>query len=522
VLNDTGVTMGVDTMISSGGVTVLDQDIPRSNMGSRVPVLSLIRKLCTMLEAEEIVYCHWKSNAALERSASGDNDLDLLVDRGSAQRFTEILWRCGFKEARTTSDCQLPGVLDYYGYDVESDRLVHVHAHYQLILGHDATKSFRLPIERAYLASAVQGDLFRVPSPEFELVVFLIRMVLKHSTWDAIIGREGALAPSERRELSYLQSRASWPKTADVLKQHLPYIDAELFDACLQSLQPNCSPRARAGAARRLQGRLSACARRPRLLDLTIKLERRLVEGIQRRLLRHVPAKRVASGGLLVALVGGDGSGKTTAVDGLYAWLAGEFETTKVHLGKPAWSRTTIIVRGILKIGRSLGLYPFMRAPIAYTLDASSVVFPGYPWLLREVCTARDRYLTYANARRLATNGEIVICDRFPLPQVKLMDGPQVERMTASCKSNRLMRSLVALEKSYYRPIAYPDLLVVLKTDPETSVRRKPDEDAASVRSRGAEIWEADWQQTPAYVIDASRPQAEVLCELKELVWSHL
>jgi hypothetical protein len=41
---------------------------------------------------------------------------------------------------------QLPGVLDYYGYDWEAQRFVHVHAHYQLILGHGATKNYHIPI----------------------------------------------------------------------------------------------------------------------------------------------------------------------------------------------------------------------------------------------------------------------------------------------------------------------------------------------------------------------------------------
>jgi hypothetical protein len=223
-----------------------------------------------------------------------------------------------------------------------------------------------------------------------------------------------------------------------------------------------------------------------------------------------------------VAIVGGDGAGKTTALEELYAWLSKDFDTIKVHLGKPPWSRTTLVVRGILRIGRALGLYPFMRARMEYTHDTRSAVFPGYPWLLREVCTARDRYLTYVKARRFATNGGLALCDRFPLPQVKFMDGPQAERFTSTCQGNRLIVSLVGLENSYYQHITLPEVLIVLRVDPETAVRRKPEEDAASVRARSAEIWDLDWGQTPAHFIDASRPRAEVLSELKALIWSEL
>ena len=88
--------------------------------------------------------------------------------------------------------------------------LVHVHAHFQLILGNDLSKNYRLPLEQDYLRSSVQQDLFRIPAPEFELVVLVIRMVLKHSTWDSILMRHGQLSPSERDELNDLSTKSKF------------------------------------------------------------------------------------------------------------------------------------------------------------------------------------------------------------------------------------------------------------------------------------------------------------------------
>lgn len=484
--------------------------------------LGLVRNLCEELNTNGIAYCHWKSNAMLDRSAWGDNDLDLLVSRADVQLFTDILYGLGFKQAQNPPEKQMPGILDYYGYDEEADRWVHVHAHYQLILGHDATKNYHLSIEMPYLKSAVQGELFKIPAPEFELVVFVIRMVLKHSTWDAILGLQGTLSATERQEMAYLQNRVSQEQMCDILKEHLPYVDSRLFEACVRSLQPNCPFWVRVRVGQQLQSSLRTHARRSQVSDFWLKLWRRLVNAVQRRVFGHVPIKRLANGGLMVAIIGGDGAGKTTAIDELHAWLSRDFETIKVHMGKPPWSWTTIAVRGILKIGRSFRLYPFMRAPIQYTLDTNSQVFPGCPWLFREVCTARDRYLTYVRARRYASNGGLVICDRFPLPLVKLMDGPQTEPMTSTYKANRLIKFLLEREKRYYQPIMVPELLIVLRADPDTAVQRKTDEDAASVRARSTEIWELNWRQTHAHVIDADRSKAEVLSDLKALVWSQL
>jgi thymidylate kinase len=482
----------------------------------------LVTELCGILRAEQIDYCHWKSNAALDRSASGDNDLDLLVSRKDAGNFLEILFRLGFREAAAAPGEALPGIRDYYGYDEVCDRLIHVHAHFELVLGNDLSKNYRIPFERAYLKSAVQGDLFRTPAPEFELAILIVRMVLKHATLDAILMRHGDISKSERRELDYLLSLTSMDHVTAVFAQTLPNIQRDLLEACLQALQPHATFWERISAGHQLQQKLDACARRPQALDILHKFWRRVKLPIQVRWGGGEPKKRIANGGLLIAIVGGDGSGKTTAVKGVSARFSDEFDLKTVHMGKPSWSLTTILIRGAIKIGRSLGLYPFMRPGSEETVDTLSPSFPGYPWLIREVCTARDRYRTYLSARRLATNGSLVICDRYPLAEIKIMDGPQVERVTAGMKSNRMIRFLARIEKQYYQSIALPDLLIALRVDPEISVQRKTDETPDSVRSRAGEVWNVDWGKTSAHVVDAGKSKPEVSATLMKLIWSHL
>ncbi len=495
----------------------LGESLPRSQA-----TLPAIARLCENLQAERIDYCHWKSNAALDRSASGDNDLDFLINRADASRFTELVCQLGFKEAYGPREEQLPGVRDFYGYDEISARLIHVHAHFQLVLGHDLTKNYHLPIERPYLDSAIQGGLFRIPAPEFEFVVFVIRMMLKHSTWDAVLIGHGSLSTSERLELDFLLTQVSSEKANAILEQCLPYMNRDLFESCIQALRPDCPLWKRIRAGQQLQSRLDSCARRPQMVDACLKVWRRFERPIHYRLHLKEFKKRWAKGGMLVAVVGGDGSGKTTVVANLYQKFSDEFDVIKVHMGKPSWSLTTIITRGILKIGRSLGFYPFIKEGVEPSLDTNSPSFPGYPWLIREVCTARDRYLDYKRARRFASNGGLVICDRFPLPQIKIMDGPQVERVTCGMKTNALIKFLAALERRYYQQIMPPDLLIVLRVAPEVCVQRKTDETADSVRSRVEEIWNLDWRETSAHIVDASKPKSQVLSDVLNLVWSYV
>jgi thymidylate kinase len=484
--------------------------------------LSQVQELCDALDEKGVDYCHWKSNNALDRSLRGENDLDLLVRRSDVPGFAEILYRLGFKQAYSPSDRRLPGVQSYYGYDHAADKFVHVHAHYQLVLGHDMTKNYRLPIERALLDTAVYEESIRRTSPELEFVVFVIRMVLKHSTWDAILGRQGTLSAPEQEELHYLRAGTEPTTTSQILRQHLPYIDDSLFADCLRSLQPGHQIWMRMKAGQQLRSKLRPYVRSSQVMEVYLRLIRRSLRAIRRRVFGQVPKRSLASGGAIVAVVGGDGAGKSTIVGELSTWLSSEFDVINVHMGKPAWSLTTVAVRAILKIGRLLGLYPYSRSPILHMTDLDSSVFPGYPWLLREVCTARDRYLTYTNVRRYANNGGIVISDRFPLTQIKLMDGHRSHLIFDLEHVNKLVEILVRADEKYYQQISPPELLIILRVDPEIAVQRKTDEDAASVRVRSTEMWELDWKKTQAHVVDAGQSPAEVLSEVKALIWSEL
>jgi thymidylate kinase len=484
--------------------------------------IDIVRDLCHELAKNEINYCHWKSNAAIDRSASGENDLDLLISRADEQDFTEILSRLGFKQALEYSKYRIPGILDYYGHDQKTGRFVHVHAHYQLVLGHDATKNYRIPIEEAYLASSALNGLFKIPSAEFELIILVIRLMLKHATWVSLLLHQGRLTLSEKNELEYLVKRISEIRMNEILQKHLPHIDPSLFAACLKMLTSDCSVWDRTRLGQKLINHLEPYARRPQIIDSVLKLWRRVSWPLEKRVLRKDDRKQMNSGGSLIAIVGGDGAGKTTIVNEIYNWFSSDFGVHRFHMGKPNWSLLTYLVRGGLKIGRSLGFYPFMKAEIIYTNDTDLLVFPGYPWLIREICTARDRYLTYIKARRLATNGEIVILDRFPLPQIKFMDGPQVARMTASVPNIKLVKYLINMEESYYQKMDLPDLIILLLADPEIATRRKTDEIEEEVRARSSEIWEIDWKQTPTCVINANRSKIEVLTEVKRLIWSRL
>jgi thymidylate kinase len=486
--------------------------------------LPLIGDLLRTLSAAGVRYCHWKSNAAIDRSASGDNDLDLLVGRSDLGAFGEALSHLGFVRAYKPG-LEIPGIESFYGYDAFADRLVHVHAHYQLVVGDDRTKNYRLPIEDAYLGSAARTGLFALPSAEFEYVVFVIRMILKYCTWDeiawcAVRRRRAGPSRTEGIEHEHLAAHTDEERVIAVVEEHLPFVGGELFAGCAAALEKDCSPVSRIRTGRRLERSLQPHARYSRRADRTLRIWRRFAIALERRI-GGPQRNRFGGGGAMVGVMGGDGSGKSTALAALGEWLRPEFDVRLVHLGKPRWSATTFAVRAFLK-GAALGAGALARVTrVSWSKRLSDRVDTYRPlfWLL---CTARDRRNAYVIARRFATKGGLVLCDRYPHPRLSSMEAPLIASRTVGGPDNRLVRAMIEVEQRYHGSIAPPELLVVLRVDPEIAVQRKTEERPENVRARGAEVWNIDWRDSKAHVVDASQPEDAVARELKALVWSTL
>lgn len=483
---------------------------------------ALVEKLCQDLKESGIHYCHWKSNARVDLSMSGENDLDLLIHRKDKQRFIEILFRLGFKRTTNSSDPKIPGIVNYYGFDLEGQKFIHVHAHFQLVVGHDATKNFRIPIEDAYLASSKFDGLLRVPAPEYEFIIFVIRMVLKHLTWDAFLRNEGRLSKNEVYEFQYLSKSIDEAKLLHILTTYFKFISPERFMKCVESLKAEKFSLKDFQNGKKISQSLYGLSRISVFSDLFKKNFYRLRMIIAYLLKRPIKRKMFVNGGIMIAIVGGDGAGKSTLINKLYNWLKNEFGVDKVHFGKPPWSLLTVTTRSLMKIFRFFTRQPFLEAPIVYTSDHEKILFPGTSWAIRELCTARDRLHLYRKVRRLTTNGHIVFMDRFPVENIKFMESPQIRRMYNGSPKSGLIQWLINKEESIYRFISPPDLMLVIRVDPEISVQRKKEEDEFSVRARATEIWNYPWDTDKVILLDGSRSSEEVFHQAQEIIWSAL
>jgi hypothetical protein len=472
-------------------------------MTSRSPG-TLLARLAEALEAQGIPYCQWKGRWRF----GSEGDIDLLVDSEAIPRFRSLIQQQGFKAVVPSGERQIPGVESYLGHEPAMARPVHLHVHYRLVVGDYWRTVYRLPIEKPLLEGSQAGELFRVPAPAYQFLVYVLRMMLRMRGWPLPVSQPRWL-DGIQGQLDYLEGRCDRDEVSAILIAHLPVVDLQLFDRCLLALRGQSDPAESAAIRRELHRGLRAHSRPPSVPALLAACGEKILPAPLRPMLFD-GRMRPSGGGVVVALVGADGAGKSTCARELCEWLGVDLPTLHAHLGRPPRSLLTLIVGGVLKAEQ-----------LWYRLRQRDCPPGTHVELLRHLCTARDRYRLYCRVFRHAVAGGVGVTERYPIPQNRELVGPSIPELLGP-QSSACARGLAALENRYYTRILPPDTLFVLQLDPELAVARKVDEPADYVRARARVVWETDWTRTQAQVIDASRPVIEVVQDLKARLWAVL
>ena len=425
----------------------------------------------------------------------------MLVDSQSWTDFTDILGSLGFKLALPPAGREAAGIVHYFGLDQRTGQLIHLHVYQRLIIGLPWQPHYRLPLERALLQSATlregSASVFKTAAPELELIVSILRLTLRHMLRDSVRRASPRWLDGALSEVDRLEDNVSPEVVFAALRQHLPEVSVSLFTRCRASLQPGSTPWRRIVTRMALARALSAHRTRPAPFGWAERVWSRV----------RPSGQRLVSGGSVVALLGGDGSGKSTCADALEAWLDSSIATIHVHLGRPTRSLATIVVGGLLKVLRSI---------------SASSRLTTHVEVLRHGCTARDRYALYRRAHRFASSGGIAICERYPLPESWALSGPSEVQGEALAAQSRVATAMRKWERGFYERMTTPDLIFLLQLDPETAVSRKPSEPADYVRRRARVTADTDWSKSGARIVDAAQPLPEVIATLKSELWSTL
>ena len=498
--------------------------------------LSLVRVAFTALNGEAIRYCHWKSTSGLPIGLAGRTDLDLLVDRAHAARFTAAVRDAGFKPFISHSSRRFIGVEDWLGHDAQSGRLVHLHVYYRLVLGEDHVKNHVLPIETAVLDDVVMRHGVKVPVPASELTILIIRALLKYRRTDAMkdalrLGRRGGIPPNVRHEVADLQARVPKDELRRAAQHLVPTMPAAVITDFVEVLSSDFR---NARALLRLRGAtrrgLKGFERLPPSAAMAISLGARLQRApVLRRVLRprtkaDLRRKTSAAGGLTVALVGPDGAGKSTVIDEIVQWLGWRLSLRVSYLGTARPSTSTAAFQTASRLARRLAnrLRPGV-GPASRTLSGPANLATA----LRYLAEARDRERRAREGRRLASNGALVLFDRYPLPWVRLatrpVDGPRIAELGAPARRG-LLAAIRRREEAIYRRIPSPDLVILLMLDPAVALARKGSANPDGIAAKAMAVLEAARSASGDGVvaIDASQPLEEVVHAVEAEIWRRL
>jgi hypothetical protein len=485
--------------------------------------LSLLRAALADLHRHNISYCYWKSSRNIHSVLAGERDLDLLVARQDQHRAEMLLLALDFKLFPAVASRDHPSVLSFLGHDEASGRLVHIHLHVRLVVGERLLKNYRLPWEEIILARAVLHPTLsvRMLDPAIEAVLLAVRSSLELRRLDPItlrnwrvttrkfaLDRADVAARVDRVALRDLAAALTNKELAGMIADAI-YVDQELEhqNRFRRAIRKHLSIYRTYNAS---EARLRSAWRA--MLWVAGNLNKHLL---------HLPrpwSRRAPGGGCVVAVVGVDGSGKTTAVAAIRAWLGSEIDVVPIYFGTGA-GRPSLLLRP-LKL-----MVPLMKSilktkPKGASHGNVSDRPPGwlYSILMMGWATivAREKRNKLLAARRGADRGLVVITDRYPQDEiVGFNDGPLLTRL------NRVPHWLRRFEAASYALARClpPDLVIKLDVLTETAARREPDMDPALISERIADLRRLTFAGAGVIRIDAEQPLVDVVRAIKREVW---
>jgi len=466
-------------MSDASGAAGAGETVARDTAPRRVPkIATLLRDL----DRAGIRYCHWKSNWRIREALAGEGDLDLLVERGDFAAFVAILLRHGFKEAENSTSRRQPAVFHFLGNDDTWEGLIHVHAYARVLTGDHLLKTWALPLERLLLEDTRREHGICLPSKAAELVVFVFRNMIKHTTLlDIYLGRRSRQEVLE--EYRWLVSDVCMEDCYRKLAVHFPMISPAQFRAALELIGPKGAvmPRIRMGF--RFQRALAKYGRYGRARQ-TAWTAASLCRTAVRMLFGKREKKTLRTGGAIIALAGMPPADRAALAERIRRWLGR-------HL----------CVR-VIQAGQS------DRAPAQMLAHRTNR-------LLRR-------------AYRDSRNGQIIVCDLYPPEHPGTAGWPPVQPGTVAAPASGLGPRESRSEAAAYHNVCPPDLVLDTRESEDTAAG--PEQTPEDQPARHAEDASTSHTlpgkphlQGCSVIPIAMDPDLErAFSEVRRTIWAHL
>lgn len=503
-------------------------------------LLEITKKLFEKFKIAEIRYCQFKSNEHLGAGLAGETDLDILVCPEDKRKCDEILSQLGFKNFEPVKIGRYHGVVNWYGFDKATGKLIHLHLHFQLVTGKMLIKEYVLPWSEIIIKTAIEekDTGVKISNPNVEYILLSTRLILKRRIKEDLksIGRLIFISNDIKKELNYLKSQVDKEELKNYIIQMFSKKNSGQIFEMVYNIDKLTFKKYKK-LEKIIREELASNRRMNGICASLLSFKNRAVRSIFRKCNQYIGSmlpvkKRSITRGLSIAFVGIDGSGKSTLSTEIYKWLGAEFDTIKFYAGSGDGKKNFIVsmmLKGYSLI-RKRNNTKISKVTNENKDDEKSFSHNNFVNKIKNALGAfvyykilKDNLNKIEKANKYCSQGCFCIMDRYP--QSKIVsdhDGPKVSKYLNK-KQFFFVEILGQKEKKLFQKFDNSflkfDIVFRLNVSPDIAIKRKPDHDYDSMLRRAESLKTVPFNSKRIIDIDADENLDAIILKIKEIIW---
>lgn len=408
------------------------------------------------LNFSNIQYIVWKDIYKVSDYFEGNAELDLLVDIDQKNKFEEIIFNNGFISLRVNSLIEKKGIKHYIKY--VNGKYFHLHVYYKLITGNHFVKEYVFPLEKSLFSNYTLHNNIKVASKDLEIAFLITRLIIKKSVLFQNI------KVKELDRLAILSKVCDTTSVLNFVGKISPKTKASFQELLSLALDEK-------GISNNDNSILKEFYNYKTLKGIRYAyqyLKIRLVLMYLR--VNKSSNKTIKNKGIDFAILGSDGSGKTTISNRLFKQYRAKTSCRKFYLGGNF--KTYSIVTRLCYLN-----YYFMRVFSPFK-DKYYLAWLFYynSFAMLELGKVNDRKRKILKGNKLKAKGWVVIYERFPI--VNLFDFPNKLLKLKNHhwflnSSSKIIRTLIHKIEQIVENIEKPDASFLIITDLEKMKQRR-------------------------------------------------
>jgi thymidylate kinase len=400
------------------------------------------------LDVERIPYVSWKNNHELQYSISGESDIDLYIPHEYRSTFLNLAiqedWLCVENPV-----ARYPWITHLYSYD-DTLKWFHIHVYFKVITGESWLKEYQLPLERLLIDNRTRSERngVWVLNSQTQAYLFALRHLLKG----------GSITSRLLYRKEIMSYRDEWLSCNIHLNSIHDYGPIRL-NAYIGGSGLTSTGIAIPDFFTALRFRLSVM---PLLRMSAWSLPAKRLGSLLQRIFNRYLFRRkkiMPTGGLVIAISGVDGAGKSTMLKEAHKFFSGFLTVRRYSLGRPQGRMLEAARKGF---NRNQQISAHNSRPQKHTITSLRKAISVTVLALLRLRMARK---AISDARR----GYLVLVDRWPTNELNKMDGP---RIVTGPNSGKLQRFFASIEHWAYSRMPMADVCFFLRLPLEIALER--------------------------------------------------